>query len=68
MLRFPELCPPCYQWRDSGRDETMPAFLAACLAAIVIAAGAYVVLNQSGYVPDSAASVFSNSATRLGNG
>lgn len=46
----------------------MRAFLAACLAAIVIAAGAYVVLIQSGYVRDSAMSVFSTSATRVGNG
>lgn len=45
----------------------MPAFLAACVAAIVIAVGAYVVLNQSGYVADSASSVFSSSSTRLGN-
>jgi hypothetical protein len=46
----------------------MRAFLIACLAAIVIAVGAYVVLVQSGYVPDSATSVFSTSATRVGNG
>lgn len=45
----------------------MPAFLVGCLAAIVIAVGAYIVLDQSGYVTDSASSVFSSSATRLGN-
>jgi hypothetical protein len=46
----------------------MRAFLVACLAAIVIAAGAYLVLIQSGYVRDSVSSVFSTSATRLDNG
>lgn len=43
----------------------MPAFLTACLAAIVIAVGAYIVLDQSGYVADSVSSVFSSSSTRL---
>jgi hypothetical protein len=46
----------------------MRAFLAGCLVAAVIAAGAYAVLVKSGYVRDSVSSVFSTSATRVGNG
>jgi hypothetical protein len=42
----------------------MRAFLAGCLAAIVIAVGAFAVLNYSGYT-DSASSVFSTSGTRI---
>lgn len=42
----------------------MRAFLVACLAAVVIAVGAYAVLN-SGYVKNSASSVFSTQGTRL---
>jgi len=43
----------------------MRAFLVGCLAAIVIAVGAYAVLNHSGYVIDSASSVFTTKGTRL---
>jgi len=43
----------------------MPAFLVGCLAAIVIAVGAYAVLNHSGYTQDAASSVFSTTGTRL---
>jgi hypothetical protein len=46
----------------------MRAFLAACIAAVIIAAGAYAVLVKSGYVRDSASSVFSTPATRIDNG
>jgi len=42
----------------------MRAFLVACLATIVIAVGAYAVLNSS-YLQDSASSVFSTSGTRI---
>lgn len=41
----------------------MRAFLVACLAAIVIAAGAAFVLN--GYVPDASSSVFSTKGVRI---
>jgi hypothetical protein len=44
----------------------MRAFLAACLAAVVIAVGAAAVLNSS-FVPDSASSVFSTQGVRLDN-
>jgi hypothetical protein len=43
----------------------MRAFLAGCLVAIVIAVGAFAVLNYSGYTQDSASSVFSTSGTRI---
>jgi hypothetical protein len=43
---------------------TMRAFLLACLAAVLIAVGAALVLNSS-YVPDSASSVFSTPAVRI---
>lgn len=42
----------------------MRAFLSGCLAAIVIAIGAYAVLN-SGYVQDAASSYFSTSGARI---
>jgi hypothetical protein len=42
----------------------MRAFLVACLAAIAMAVGAAYVLN-SGYVPDSAAAVFSTPGVRI---
>jgi hypothetical protein len=42
----------------------MRAFLVACLAAIIIAAGAAFVLN-SGYVPDSSSNVFSTKGVRI---
>jgi len=42
----------------------MRAFLVACLAAIVIAAGAAYVLN-SGYLPDSSSRVFSTKGVRI---
>lgn len=41
----------------------MRSFLIACLAAIVLAAGAAVVLNN--YVPNSASSAFSTEGTRI---
>jgi len=43
----------------------MRAFLVACLAAIVIAVGAFAVLNYSAYTKDAASSVFSTTGTRL---
>ena len=43
----------------------MRAFLVACLAAIVIAVGAYAVLTYSSYLKDSASSKFSTEGTRL---
>ena len=43
----------------------MRAFLLACVAAIVIAVGAYAVLTYSDYLRDSASSVFSTSGTRI---
>jgi hypothetical protein len=42
----------------------MRAFLVACAAAIVIAIGAAYALN-SGYIPDSASSVFSTPGVRI---
>lgn len=42
----------------------MRTFLAACLVAILIAVGAAVVLN-SGYLPDSASSVFATQGVRI---
>jgi len=42
----------------------MRAFLAGCLAAIVIAVGAYAVLN-SGYVKDAASTYFSTTGARI---
>jgi len=42
----------------------MRTFLAAVLAAILIAVGAAVVLNSS-YLQDSASSVFSTTGTRI---
>jgi hypothetical protein len=42
----------------------MRAFLAACIAAVVIAGAAAGVLTSS-YVPDSAADVFSTKSVRL---
>lgn len=42
----------------------MRTFLAACVAAILIAVGAAYVLN-SGYVPDSAAAAFTTSGARI---
>jgi len=41
----------------------MRTFLVACLAAILIAAGAAVVLNT--YVPDSSSSAFSTTGVRI---
>ena len=43
----------------------MRVFLAGCLAAIVIAVGAYAVLSYSSYTQDAASSVFSTSSTRI---
>lgn len=45
-------------------DVIMRTFLVACLAAVLIAAGAAVVLNSS-YVPDSASQVFSTQGVRI---
>jgi hypothetical protein len=42
----------------------MRAFLMACLAAVVIAAGAAYVLN-SGYLPNAASSVFTTTGVRI---
>jgi hypothetical protein len=42
----------------------MRAFLLACLAAIVIGAGAAYVLN-SGYLPNAASSVFTTTGVRI---
>jgi hypothetical protein len=42
----------------------MRAFLVGCLAAIVLAIGAYAVLN-SGYVRDAASTYFSTSGVRI---
>ncbi len=41
----------------------MRTFLVACLAAVLIAAGAALVLNK--YVPDSSASAFSTQSVRI---
>jgi hypothetical protein len=41
----------------------MRSFLIACLAAILIASGAAIVLNN--YVPDSSSSAFSTTAVRI---
>ena len=42
----------------------MRAFLLACLAAIVISAGAAYALN-SGYLPNAASSVFTTTSVRI---
>jgi len=42
---------------------TMRTFLVACLAAILIASGAALVLNT--YVPDSSSSAFSTKGVRI---
>ena len=42
----------------------MRTFLVACLAAVLLAAGAAVVLNSS-YIPNSSSSVFSTQAVRI---
>ena len=41
----------------------MRTFLVACFAAVILAAGAAVVLNS--YVPNSASTIFSTSGTRI---
>lgn len=42
----------------------MRTFLVACLAAVLLAAGAAVVLNSS-YVPNSSSGVFSTKGVRI---
>jgi len=42
----------------------MRAFLLACLAAVLVGAGAAVVLN-SGYLPNAASTVFSTQGVRI---
>jgi hypothetical protein len=42
----------------------MRTFLVACLVAVLLAAGAAVVLNSS-YVPNSSSSVFSTKGVRI---
>ena len=48
---------------ESRRKMTMRSFLVACLAAILIASGAAIVLNN--FVPNSASSTFSTQGVRI---
>lgn len=48
---------------ESGRINTMRTFLVACLAAIVIAVGAALVLGT--YVPDTSSRAFSTQSVRI---